>query len=308
MSGWQLSPTPPAALIARTEQRPAFFASAAFAAALRALGAECLYAWHPERQVGFLVPIFSRLRWLRVGFLGFPVCPEATAAATLVADLLSARHCQVLRIVLPRLREAPPQHDALRPNVWIEGLRTWSPSSKLRRDLAYAERRIAGWQLARDRLDGAAAAALYFGVIARHRGRAVYGRGYFERLAAACGNAPGLSCYAMEDEAGKMRAFAVLAVHEDTGYYLHAAADEEARRRGAGDLLLRAVVEEARRLGCQRLDLMASPPAQPGLLAFKRKWGNQVGVCATLHASRGLVGRAMRFILAWRLRDRDRQR
>lgn len=308
MSAWQISPTPPPALLAWAGQRPAFFASAAFAAALRALGAECLYAWHPERQSGFLVPIFSRLRWLRVGFLGFPVCPEATAAATLVEALLAARRCQVVRIVLPMLGEAPPQHDALRPNAWIEALQSWSPSPKLRRDLAYAERRIAGWQLARDRLDGAAAAALYLGVIARHRGRAVYGHGYFDRLAAASGATPGLASFSLEDEEQKMRAFAVLAVHQDTAHYLHAAADEEARRRGAGDLLLRAVIEEARRLGCRRLDLMASPPTQPGLLAFKRKWGDQIGVCATLHASRGLVGRAMRFILAWKLRAGDRRR
>lgn len=308
MSGWRISSTPPQELIAWSTERPALFASPHFAEALSALGAQCLFAWHSGRETGFLVPVFSRLRWLRVAFLGFPVCPRGGEAAELGEQLLAGGSCQVVRIVAPMLAEPPTDGAALLPDVWIESLASWSPSPKVRRDLAYAARHLAGWRLVRDRLDGAAAAKLYQRVIARHGGRAVYGPGYFKRLAAALGAAPGLRAFALEDEAGGTRAFAVLAIHEDTGYYLHAAADDEARRRGAGDLLLGAVVDSARGSGCRRIDLMASPPAQTGLLAFKRKWGDRLGSCATRHAARGAIGRAVAAALSLTLRLRSRRR
>ncbi len=307
MSGWRISSAPPQELIAWSAQRPALFASPHFAEAVAALGARCLFAWHPERETGFLVPVFSRFRWLRVAFLGFPVCPRDGGAAELGERLLASGSCQVVRIVTPMLAEPPADGDAVLPDVWIESLADWSPSPRVRRDLAYAARHLADWRLVRDRLDGAEAAKLYQRVIARHGGRAVYGPGYFARLAAALGATPGLHAFALEDEAGETRAFAVLAIHEDTGYYLHAAADDAARRRGAGDLLLGAVVDAARGSGCRRIDLMASPPAQPGLIAFKRKWGDRLGSCATRHAARGPIGRAVAAALSLGLRLRSRR-
>lgn len=305
---WYIAETPIPELAAWSESRPAWFAASAWADALQALGARCLFAWHRERQRGLVVPVFTRLGFLRLAFLGFPICPlsEPSEREALSASLLAGGHCQTVRLSLPMLPKAEDMRsEGERPDVWIENLESWRPSSRLRRDLAYARRHLGDWELVRESLEMTAAARLYAEVIARHRGQAVYNTAYFGRLGSA--RHPGLFVFGLCDGQGQLRAFAILAIHEDTGFYLHAAADEEARRRGAGDLLLEAVVEQSRRSGCLRLDLMASPPRQSGLIAFKRKWGDRLGVCTTQHTSRGLIGRAMQAALAFKLKHGERR-
>ncbi|WP_425481579.1 GNAT family N-acetyltransferase [Cognatilysobacter lacus] len=178
------------------------------------------------------------------------------------------------------------------PDAWIENIDAWhaAPGRKLRKDLAYARRGAAALSI-EDGLPPTEAYRLYLLTVGRHGGRARYNAAYFHRLSALCHVDRRMVARCYRDRAGDVVAFAIGVRNEDSAYYLHAAANVMARGTGISDLLLEHLAARAREWGCRRFDLMASPESQPGLIAFKRKWGNRFGFSVTRdHACTPLGG------------------
>ena len=147
----------------------------------------------------------------------------------------------------------------------------------------------------------AEAHSLCAAAVARPGGSFRYSEGYFAALAAKEGEGT-IKTWSARAEDGAILGVAVLAVHEDCGYYLHGAANANGRRAGVADLLLEAVTAEASAVGCSRLTLMASPWNQPGLVAFKDKWSDSRGYYVTHDVAASTVGRAARAVIRWRSR------
>lgn len=87
-----------------------------------------------------------------------------------------------------------------------------------------------------------------------------------------------------------------------TGYYLHSAANAQARRAGTTDLLLEALVSSAKAAGCCRMSLMATPWDHRGLARFKSKWSDSQGLSVTYDLPGSTLGRLAVSLLRWQSR------
>lgn len=311
---WIVTTTPCDAHRAWQSRPGHFLDSAEWAVVLQSLGARVHYAWNERSARGALVPVFRR-GGVRAGILGFPVAGshwDACFADVLrqLASSIARQAClQILRLNLCRQGAAERGVSGVRPNHWVMDLQACFPehSKTLRRDIAFATRSATRHGLVEVPPSGVALHALYAGTVLSRHGRVRYSEAYFDALARAAAGSSGLDVFSHGLPTGDILGFAVLAVHDGVGYYLHAAAAEQGRRMGLSDLLLQRLVTRARESGCHTLDLMASPWEQPGLLRFKRKWSSHNGFAVTYDCTRGIVGRLAGWV-ARRAGEADRQR
>lgn len=277
------------------------------------LGAEPVFAWCKTLRAGLAIPVFKRLG-LRVGFLGFPVVSaplEAIGYDALIDACCSAvRACDIdlIRMSHSMRLSLDMSASAARPEVWIDDLQTWSvgEDKRRRRDLAYA-RRAAKGAIVIEAPDPVVCHAMYAATVRAHSGSLRYSREYFSRLVALSRSCDRVCVFGALDDTGSTRAFSVLLVDGEVGYYLHGAADPVGKKLGLSDLLLAELMPRARALGARRLSLMSSPWAQPGLLSFKRKWSDANGLTVTTDVAGSVKGRAARLGLHW-LHRSDRER
>jgi hypothetical protein len=106
---------------------------------------------------------------------------------------------------------------------------------------------------------------LYTETLRRHGGSQRYGQDYFSAIA------PHSSWVACLN--GAIVAFVATGRVGNRGLYLHGGHREDARRHYPSDLLFLHMIREARSIGLQSFDFLASPLGQPRLLHYKRAWG-----------------------------------
>ena len=284
------------------------FASPVWAEALRSLGATPVYAWSNLREVGVAIPVFQRVGF-RVGFLGFPIMGEALdrmnphELEALIERVLQKGRLNLVRIARGNQSRSIKTVDSARPDVWIDDLSAWAGGNRrVRRDLAFAKRAASRLEIVDGLINPDGCFALYVATVSAHGGTAKYSIDYFRRLASLATRVPTIKAYSAVDEFGLTRAFAVMGRHGGWGYYLHSAADDATKRKGIGDLLLSRLIEHARSLGCKSFSFMASPWGQPGLIKFKQKWGNSIGLTTTIHVGYGFKAVGLKAFSRWQLR------
>lgn len=306
MRTWDISSQPSAAQEQWAFERHLLFATRQWAHVLEGLGCATVFAWHRTLASGVVVPIFRRGP-LRIAFLGFPIAGEGFVGLDdaqfeeLQQSLAADARCDLVRGVRSQMTVATP--GAL-PEVWIEDLQAWpgARGKRIAKDLAFAARAGEGRRLTEDFDDGAAAYALYEQTVSGHGGRLRYTTEYFRRLLVLAGQSRLLTAVAMQDESGRTSGFAVTARHGDVAYYLHGAVEASARSSGVGDILLSSLIETARNNEARSFSLMASPSDQPGLVRYKRKWGDRLGFTNTHDVGRGLLGRPLAYLMRRRSR------
>lgn len=323
MTDWKLSTTPNAAHLEWVERGGYALASPNWASCLSALGARTVFAWSDRQRCGLVIPVFSRFGLIRMAFLGFPITGilldqiDSGVREALYRHVLYHERLHVLRITSGAQLQLATDSDGARPDVWISNVAEFRPSRTLKNDLAFSERALRNWRIDDTIADGSAWHALYLQVIKRHRGRHVYTLDYFKALSGFARFSETIKGWSLVDDDERIRAFAIFVQHGDDGLYFHSAADDLARKKGASDALLARLLDYARHRRCRRLLLMASPWDQPGLVRFKRKWGDKSGFALTYHRHRGLIGlilkkwfqgalrRDRRFVLAQSARSCD---
>lgn len=310
---WHVSPeaSPDHTLWADHGRR--LFATAAWARVLRVLGAEPVFAWHPQQGIGAVVPVFRRFG-LRIGFLGFPVAGEdfdrmtGSDLAQCAASIAKAARLDLMRTAISLRNNTDPQAVAGRPEVWIEDLQNWrlTDHKRLRKDLAFARRSAPDIELVQSGFDPIDCFRLYASTVARHGGQRRYGPEYFSALQSLASVSRFIGFFASV-ERGAVRGFAVVAAHGQLAYYLHGAVDAVGRRQGISDLLLERLLTYAHDTGATRFTFMSSPWKQQGLLHFKRKWADSTGLSVTYDHGYSLLGSCAVLASRWQRRyDRHR--
>ncbi len=247
--------------------------------------------------------MFRRLG-LPIGFLGFPVTdpqPHGDDAR----EIAGIAGLSMMRSNLSFATAWDPLATAGLPEIWIQNLASWHPSvnRKLSRDIAFARRAGTDTHITLVCSNAAACHALYAAAVTHHQGRARYNRDYFAKLAEVATVTDELQFRCAVASDGELLGFAVLAVNGKTGYYLHGAASASGRRQGISDLLLDSIISAAQNAGCERFTLMASPWDQPGLTAFKRKWGDSEGLVLTYDSGFGILGGIAAMAARWQSRS-----
>lgn len=306
---WQVSLEPSPRYREWASDAGSLFHSEAWGAAVGALGARPTFAWNQLDNFGLMMSVFSRLG-VKVGIIGFPqLCQppwkDPMAFRLQVEAIARQARVQVVRANVGLTTTLESSAIAAKPELWIEDLSKWQSGSskRRRRDLGFANR--SGLRIEKRCVDPAECYRMYVDTLRIHGGRVRYTEAYFgalsalaeisERLQFRCGLAPD----------GRLLGFSVLAVDGHVAHYLHGAVGSEGRRLGLSDLLLDAIISEARARGSRQFTHMASPWTQPGLVAFKRKWSDAEGLTQTFDFGLGPVGKAV--TLATRLgATRDR--
>lgn len=282
------------------------FSSMEWGELLTCLGATPLFAWNPSATRGLVVPVF-RLLGNGVGYLGFPVSGELLdeASSGELRDLAAAisRMCDVCIARVTRSTRIALDNSATShlPEIRIESLQDWSPQDKkLRKDLSFARRKGISPVVCKDPRIAGSCHALYLATVRRHGGKVRYSREYFSGLLALSAKTDLVRIYTVGSGDDTVDGFAAVVRNGRTAYYLHGAVNDAGRAAGASDLLLEQVVNHAQSLGCESLSLMASPWNQPGLVEFKRKWGNGPGIVATHDIALEGRGVLLRAIARWK--------
>jgi len=252
--------------------------------------------------------IFHRLG-VEVGYLGFPVAGEPfdrmndQAVAIVASQVQEITRLPILRVVRSGRHAIQPGETAAFPEVWIEELHGWEPSTKrLRKDLAFARRSSEDLDIHSGCADPGACHFLYGQTVRSHGGNVRYTREYFRRLVALADRDEQVRFYTAVDADGRIRGFAVVIRNQRTGYYLHGAVDAEYRKTGIGDRLVHRMICGATEMGCSRLSMMASPWEQPGLHEYKMKWGASQDLVTTTDHARGFTGRVIRAVTRFKAR------
>lgn len=305
--GWEICAEPSHAQREWVSSGGWLFASEEWAAVLRTLGAEPLFAWHKADGLGMVVPVFKRMGF-KIGFLGFPNAQpwlygargESLAAAA--REIAAKARLGLVRINVAGAERWDLDGVAARPEHWISDLGNWHSlgSKRRRRDLGFARRTEA---LILDELrDAEECHRLYAATVHAHGGRVRYHAEYFRAMAALAETTQRIRFRCAVGAQGEVLGFAILALHGQSACYLHGAASEAGRRQGVSDLLLESIIATAADVGCRRFSLMASPWDQPGLVAFKRKWADTEGLTLTFDFGVGMLGVAAEAASRWAAR------
>lgn len=285
----------------------AFLDSPAWGEVLRAgFSAATRYVWDGDVGIGHLLAIFRRGPFT-IGYLGFPLCMDARANATMYAlddMILAIGRCgnapDILRVPLSpfgaRCIAKIPHSASPIVETCIPDLDGWSAAApaKRRHDLSAARKRCEGLALA-SRLDGNDLCSLYRSAVRRNGGAVRYGNAYFDALARLDPRV--LAIHALK-QGGVPVAMVISATHGEHGCYLHGGTSPSALTTGASDLLLANAIASAQASGLRAYNLLASPPGQRGLLRFKEKWGGVTRTSATAQIAFGLKGRLLTGLLA----------
>lgn len=307
-SQWQVESGPITALRTWAENGGRLFASEGWAEVLAQLDAQPLFAWNASRGIGTVVPVFRRFG-IKVGFLGFPVAgPDFDVLAgndhhALTRDVAGIGRLALVRTTQSQQAAFDARAVAGRPEAWIDELTQWDfqGRKRLRKDLAFARRACAGSELVSEGFVARDCFELYAAAVQRHQGTHRYGLRYFEALQDLARKSRLLKMVAMRC-GQKVTGFAVAALHSGVAHYLHGAVDSDGRRQGVSDLLLEHLIEFAKDAGSIRFTFMSSPWEQPGLMKFKRKWADSIGLSRTYDVPGNAVGRAVMLASSLRLR------
>jgi hypothetical protein len=302
---WCVGTVPDAEHVAWARNAGLLFASPEWEPPLRALGAQVQYAWHVEREIGLLVPVF-RKAGMKIGFAGLPVVGLASGSLSPQdrEALAKAVRVDLLRTAEGERIGIDSRAVAARPDAWIDDLALWleDPPKRVRRDLAFARRAASHLRVTTEGIDPDCCHSLYRDTVVRHGGAVRYNVNYFRELHDLACRDDRIRFFAAIDQQHVLQAFATVAVDGAAGYYLHAASSATVRKSGIGDLMLEALFGHASGAGCNRFALMASPWQQVGLLAFKRKWSTRQGVTVTWDDGVGPLGAILKRATSWRAR------
>jgi hypothetical protein len=229
-------------------------------------------------DIAFLLTVFLAGPF-RVGYLGFP------AGGTL-GESLQSSHAKALRearlpmdVLRVPVSAFGPRFETDRdpvatPETAVIDLSAWDLAAlpKLRRDLNKARRAPVQVVDLGGEGDWAPIYHLYCDTVTKHGGNLRYTPAYFAGLLRLAARSPLLRCMGALAQ-GSLAGFVVVALNSGTGYYLHGATAAEWRSTGVSDLLVYTALEWAREQGMECFNLMASPPAQAGLVRYKEKFG-----------------------------------
>lgn len=307
-TGWQVTGKMHPDHAAWADRGGRLFATAAWAGVLTKLGAEPVFAWHAQRALGVVVPVFRRLG-LRIGFLGFPVVGgdfdsmKGGELALCAAGIASAAQLDLVRTTQSLRLRTDKRAVAARPEVWIDNLQNWNLAThkRLRKDLAFAHRAAPAITLVERDFDVNTCFDLYSSTVARHAGEQRYEPAYFAALHSLALESPLVGFFAAI-EGSVVRGFAIVALNGGLAHYLHGAVDSSGRHRGTSDLLLEKLLVYGRQAGATQFTFMASPWEQPGLLHYKQKWADSAGLSVTFDLGCSLLGRCAALATSWQRR------
>lgn len=307
-AGWQISATACSDHARWAADGGRLFASPAWAGVLAMLPAEPLFAWHAGRGLGVVVPVFRRLG-LRIGFLGLPAAGgefdvmDGRDLAASMAGIASAARLNFVRTTQYMQTHFDRAASGARPEVWIDDLPNWQvmQRKRLRKDLSFARRTATAIEIVDADIDAYACHRLYAATVARHHGSERYRPAYFAALNSLARNSTRIGFFAAR-EGAVVRGFAVVALHGDLASYLHGAVDDDGRRQGISDLLLEKLIAYGRAGGARRFTFLSSPWTQAGLLHFKQKWGDTVGLSTTFDRGYGAFGYCAMLVSRWQSR------
>lgn len=260
-----------------------------------ALGAQPLYGFHPERREGVCVQIFRHFG-LAVGYAGLPISPgwlsDAECRNQVIVPGVHLTRFN-LSCLQPSGSLSSNEHAKELPETVIRCLGSWPQRNarKLKKDRAFASRsKIAVGAL--HAKHAGAVEVLYRDTVVRHRGSLRYHEEYFRAIVALSTRTSKVLARGAFDESGRLAGFAMFGIDGATAHYLHGGVAASARSQGVSDLLLGDAIDRVIELGGESVTLLPSPERQPGLIAFKRKWGEMDGLWTSLDRSNGILGEA----------------
>jgi GNAT superfamily N-acetyltransferase len=182
-----------------------------------------------------------------------------------------------------------------RPAVWVDDLQNYdiNQSKKRRKDLAYARRSNSLITITDKPVDATQCYELYASTILAQGGKLRYTSSYFRKLHEISEKTSNIKIFSAVNKDKIVSGFVVLVLNGNESYYLHGAVDLDGRRHGLSDLLLEQLVQAAQENGALRLDFMASPWEQRGLIKFKEKWGTKTGLVVTCDVSGSIFGESI---------------
>lgn len=291
-----------------------FLATSSWASVIAAQGGRISLPAHQHEQTQGALVIFRRFG-VRVGFLGFPIAGAKWDVRPITdvcehAEQMGRRaRVDLVRVVLtrPLADTALEEAVALLPEYRIDQLQQSDPlaSKRIRKDLGFARRKLAGWSIDDAVQDAGQADSvgqvlhrLYVNALAKQRARPKYRQSYFSALLCCSLNSSAVRVVTGVDQAGVIQGFAASMTSAGVTYYLHGAVSDHGRRLGLADALLARQIDHASALGAGQFSMMASPWGQPGLLDFKSKWAPCRAVAATFDVPITVLGAGVRAVTA----------
>ncbi|WP_153021684.1 GNAT family N-acetyltransferase, partial [Rhodanobacter sp. FW510-T8] len=261
-----------------------------------ALGAKALYGFCLERGEGVAVQVF-RHGGLAVGYAGLPISPawlsdvECRKQIIVPGVHLTRFNLSCLHTLnsLSRSEHAQEFAETVIPDLGLWPARN---ARKLKKDRAFAARgkmRVASL----DSSQAGDVGLLYRDTVVRHKGSLRYQEDYFRAVIELSTQTVRVLARGAFDEAGCLAGFAIFGLDGSTAHYLHGGVADSARSHGVSDLLLSDAMDRVIELGAESVTLLPSPEKQPGLVAFKHKWGEVDGHWMTLDRSSGVLGEVL---------------
>ncbi len=250
------------------------------------------------------VSVFSKYL-LRAGYINFPF---GIRNADEHAQIIHPDTIEIIRHMgIDLLRLNWPQHfggyanvsGVLLPEVSIFRLDTWS-EQQLDSDVRYKIRRSRreGITVRLATVDDAEFIYnTYLETIHRHGGKRRYTQAYFRALCEASTQQPMLLVLLAETRHGEPCGFHISAYRQGTAYYLHGGMCEQYAQYRPGYALMCEAIRSARDTGCHAFNFMPSPPNQPALVKFKRKWGGEMYEVKHIDTPLSTKGRCLHAVL-----------
>lgn len=275
---------------------------------LTTLGAgEPAYLFDEETLNGIAVSSF-RIWGFKVGYVGFP------AGLTINGAGLTEREFETFHralgfdlLLIPRTFLAGdlaanglPYY--AEPESIIVDLQAWSAdTSPRKRTRTYLRRARAMQTTVRDACpkDSGFVTKIYEETIRHHGGIQRYHGGYFEALIAFTESQHTARTFVIES-GGSPQAFISLLIHGPTAVYLHGGFNRATQADRPMDLAFLTAIEWAKEEGAAHFNFQRSPIAQPGLIAYKEKWGevstgdHRTYVASRIPGAAGIIARMRR--------------
>lgn len=242
---------------------------------------QTVYGWNAKTEKGLAITVF-KVGPFRIGYVGFPVggilgkepLDNETLMALRKAHLPTALH--LLRLPTSAFDDGLvlDLDSVTTPETAIVDLQRWQLSqvSKFQRNVRKAQRSGIQTTDASQAFHGTQLYRLYRQTILRHDGSLRYNADYFSALIELSLTHPDLRCLLVFLDR-QIVGFLVVALQNDTAYYLHGAIDTPLRTYGGSALLFYEAIAWAKDRGMSCFNLMASPNKQASLIRYKEKLG-----------------------------------
>jgi len=283
MSKFEFTLQPPDHWDALCAKHKALFHSPKWQSVLsQAFGSQTVYGWDANTHAGLAITVF-RAGPFRVGYVGFPT-GGSMGVNPLEPDMVLSWKEAHFPIKLHCLRVPVSAFDhsiALKlpfqkvPETAITKLQEWQDNrlpDSVGRNIRKATR--AGIEIRDANLSnhGDTMFHLYRETIKRHRGLLRYNAKYFRALISYSLTTLNLRCL-LASFRNQIAGFLVVALANNTVYYMHGAVNPALQRYRPGDLLFHSAIKSAQKEGISCFNMMASPADQPSLVRYKEKWG-----------------------------------